>query len=141
MIKIFDFRNKDKNRWLVIQSSTSRWLRIPVCSLVYIKADGNYCNAYLKDTELSKNKDDKETCLQITMQLGELESIIDRQFPKGKFCKIDRSHIINTDFVLEIDITMKKLVLGDGNGTRFVIRPAADGLKLLRDSLEKIYDI
>ncbi len=78
---------------------------IPVDSLVYIEADGNYSQLYTLDNRKTL----------ITMQLGAIEYYLISELNNtdNLIIRAGRSHIINMRFVNRIDITNGKLTLSD----------------------------
>ena len=78
---------------------------IPVDSLVYIEADGNYSKLYTLDNRV----------ILITTQLGTLLKDLAYQLQKTNnlIIRVGRSHIINMKYVHRVDITRGKLTLSD----------------------------
>lgn len=65
-------------------------------SILYIQADGNYCDIYLVDGGVINT---------LTYQRAEIARMMDEQFPehiRSRFVLLGRSYMINTDYVLRI---------------------------------------
>jgi DNA-binding LytR/AlgR family response regulator len=80
-------------------------LRVPASRLVYVSADGNYANVVTQDNRRQ----------MVSFQLGQVEDMIGDQLGEegGKFVRLGRSLIINTDFVYWVDIAKQQLILSD----------------------------
>jgi DNA-binding LytR/AlgR family response regulator len=91
-------------RYLVISRGTEM-LRVPASRLVYVSADGNYANVVTQDNRRQ----------MVSFQLGQVEDMIGDQLGEegGKFVRLGRSLIINTDFVYWVDIAKQQLILSD----------------------------
>jgi DNA-binding LytR/AlgR family response regulator len=90
-------------RCIIIDKGTT-FHCIAISHLVYVEADGNYSNFKMRD---SKND------FTLTMQLGEMEDIIDKTRGVTNFARIGRSLIVNLDYVRSIDLSKGKFVLSD----------------------------
>ena len=97
-------------KYLVIET-TANLLRIPLESLVYVKAEGNYSRIF---TVLDVVKGSKGTL--VTYKLGwihnSLSDVIGDVACKN-IVRAGKSHIINLDFVSEINISQQTLALSD----------------------------
>ena len=64
--------------------------------ILYIQADGNYCNIYLADGGVINT---------LTYQRAEMARMLEEQLSKealSRFALLGRSYLINTDYVLRI---------------------------------------
>lgn len=64
--------------------------------ILYIQADGNYCNIYLADGGVINT---------LTYQRAEIARMLEEQLSKdalSRFALLGRSYLINTDYVLRI---------------------------------------
>ncbi len=78
-------------------STRSGYIFVNPAEIIYCQAEGNYTDLYLSTEE-------KQT---ITINVGRLEHIL----PNSKFSKINRSVIINKQFLTEINRKEKKCIL------------------------------
>lgn len=64
-------------------------------NILYIQADGNYCNIYLADGGVINT---------LTYQRAEIARMLEDQLPESskRFALLGRSYMINTDYVLRI---------------------------------------
>jgi len=65
-------------------------------NILYIQADGNYCNVYFADGGVLNT---------LTYQRAAIARMLDEQLPKKnrmKFALLGRSYMVNTDYVLRI---------------------------------------
>lgn len=93
-----------KNERCIIIDKGTTFHSIAISHLVYVEADGNYSNFKLRN---SKND------FTLTMQLGEMEDIIDKTRGVTNFARVGRSLIVNLDYVRSIDLSKDKFVLSD----------------------------
>lgn len=86
-------------------SKGTELLRFPVDRLVYIESDGNYSYVVTHDGRKAL----------VTMQLGQLEDIINSQLGEDvtNIVRLGRGLIVNTDYVHQIDTARQRLVLSD----------------------------
>ena len=95
------------NAHLIISNSTEL-LRIAVCQIMCIKADGNYCDIY--------------------EQLPEY---------KNDFARVGKSLIVNINYVYNINLTSQSLVLIDDKSNRYEDSASKEALKGLKERIEK----
>ena len=65
-------------------------------SILYIQADGNYCDIYLADGSVLNT---------LTYQRAEIAKMMDEQIPENirkRFVLVGKSYMVNTDYVLRI---------------------------------------
>lgn len=111
-------------------SNTNELIRIPADSLVYVASDGNYSDIYTRNGE-------KRT---VTLQLGAIEELINRQFPiqtQKNYARIGRSLIVNLNFVQYIHPYKTQLVLSDCHTFRITLEASKEALKKLKDYFDK----
>lgn len=74
----------------------SEVLYLHLSNILYIHADGNYCDIYLADGDVLKT---------ITYQWAEIAKMMDEQIPEDirkRFVLVGKSYMVNTDYVLRI---------------------------------------
>lgn len=121
-------------KYLVIESG-STLLRIPLGSLVYVKAEGNYSRIF---TVMDVVRDSGGTL--VVCQLGQIQdylAYVIGEDDSRMIVRAGKSHIINLDFVSEINLTKQTLSLSDCERFEVVL---SDGLsrqvlKGLKDAL------
>ena len=119
---------------LVIESG-STILRIPLESLVYVKAEGNYSRIF---TVMDVVKGGGGTL--VVCQLGQIQdylAYVIGEDESGMIVRAGKSHIINLDFVYEINLTKQTMTLSDCGRFEVIL---SDGLsrqvlKGLKDAL------
>ena len=113
---------------LIVISRGTELLRIPSDRLVYVSAEGNYSYVVTQDNRKT----------MVSFQLGQIEDLIGDQLGEsgGKFVRLGRGLIINTDFVYSIDITAQRLVLSDCAGSWHELSASRDVLTKLKAYVE-----
>ena len=112
--------------------SESLFLRLD--DILYILADGNYCNIYFADGGVLNT---------LTYQRAEIARMIDEQLPKEKrekFVLLGRFYLVNTDYVLRIQPNKQLLtfrVNRFGTAKKVTIRATAKALDLLEIEMEQ----
>lgn len=114
-------------RCIIIDKGTS-FHSIAVSHLVYVEADGNYTDFHMRDEE---NK------FSMTMQLGEVEDIIDRCRGVDNFARVGRSLIVNLDYVRSIDLSKDKFVLADNISFKKELEASHKALVALKLAVEE----
>lgn len=74
----------------------SEVLYLPLSNILYIQADGNYCDIYLADGGVLNT---------LTYQRAEIAKMMDEQIPENirkRFVLVGKSYMVNTDYVLRI---------------------------------------
>ena len=112
---------------LVISKGTEL-LRVPLNSLMYISADGNYSIVVTKDSH--------KTLMSI--QLGQIESLMAEQLGSSGsvFIRAGRGLIINTDYINYIDISKQLLVISDCEGSRHELSASREVLIKLKEYVD-----
>jgi len=112
----------------------SEFLYLRHDNILYIQADGNYCNIYLADGGVINT---------LTYQRAEIARMIDEQMPdyiKKRFMIVGRSYMVNTDYVLRIQPSKQLLtfrVNRFGTTKKITIKATAKALDLLAAEMEK----
>lgn len=74
----------------------SEVLYLHLSNILYIQADGNYCDVYLADGGVLNT---------LTYQRAEIAKMMDEQIPEDirkRFVLVGKSYMVNTDYVLRI---------------------------------------
>lgn len=74
----------------------SEVLYLHLSNILYIQADGNYCDIYLADGGVLNT---------LTYQRAEIAKMMDEQMPadiRKRFVLVGKSYMVNTDYVLRI---------------------------------------
>ena len=74
----------------------SEVLYLHLSNILYIQADGNYCDIYLADGGVLNT---------LTYQRAEIAKMMDEQIPENirkRFVLVGKSYMVNTDYVLRI---------------------------------------
>lgn len=74
----------------------SEVLYLHLSNILYIQADGNYCDIYLADGGVLNT---------LTYQRAEIAKMMDEQIPEDirkRFVLVGKSYMVNTDYVLRI---------------------------------------
>ena len=113
----------------LIISTANDLVRLIPESIVYISADGNYCNVMFTDNETRL----------LTHQLGIVEAMIHDQLGSEGllFVRIGRGLIINRNYIYYINIQNQKLILSDNSRFSHTVSASRDALKNLKDLVEK----
>ena len=115
-------------RYLIIKTR-DELLRIKIGQILYFEADRNYTKLLLSNG------------IQFTfaINIGKIEEILEKQVAGCNtiLMRVGKSHIINKNHILQINLPKQKLLLltQDGKPRELVI--SKDPLKVLKDTLEK----
>ncbi len=113
----------------LIISTTTDLLRVAQSQIVYITSDGNYSTLVLSDGEARL----------ITLQLGEVEEMIQRQLDKKvaqNFIRLGRQLIINRRYIFYINLPHQRLTLSDNSSNKYTVSASRDALKKLKEAIE-----
>ncbi len=116
------------DRYLIIKTR-DELLRIKTGQILYFEADRNYTKLFLSNG------------IQFTfaINIGRIEEIMEKQVSgsNSTLIRVGKSHIINKNHILQINLPKQKLLLlsSDGKPKELVI--SKDPLKVLKDTLEK----
>ena len=127
-------RNEHVN--LIIKNK-SEILYLRQDNILYIQADGNYCDIYLADGGVINT---------LTYQRAEIARMMDEQMPKDireRFVLLGKSYLVNTNYVLRIQPSKQRLTLSVNNiGTtkKVAIKATAKALDLLATEMDRLAD-
>ena len=123
--------------WLRI-STSAEMVRVATDEIVYVRADGNYCDLVLTNGMRRK----------MTFQLHFFEEIF-QQLQNNTFVRVGRSLIVNKRYIFVINLTEQQLILSGGDMKEPIvfygqtkadspqsITLAREGLKQLKELLE-----
>lgn len=119
---------------LLIIKNKSEILYLKLAEILYIQADGNYCNINLADGGVINT---------LTYQRAEIARMLEEQQPKdisNHFAMLGRSYLVNTDYVLRIQPSRQLLtfrVNRFGTTKKVTIKATAKALQGLVECLEK----
>lgn len=109
----------------LIISTSNDLLRIAASHIIYIQADGNYCNIFQTGGEMKT----------VTLQLGQIIHMIDKL--SWKFVRIGKSLIVNRRYVYYIQATKKQIILVDSQFNRYDLQASKEALTELKELIEK----
>ena len=115
------------DRYLIIKTR-DELLRIRIEQILYFEADRNY-------TKLILNNGIQFT---FAINIGKIEQILEKQVIGCKMIlmRVGKSHIINKNHILQINLPRQKLLLLTAEGKARELIISKDPLKTLKDSLE-----
>ncbi|MEA4809959.1 hypothetical protein SDC9_30753 [bioreactor metagenome] len=115
------------DRYLIIKTR-DELLRIRIEQILYFEADRNY-------TKLILNNGIQFT---FAINIGKIEEILEKQVTGCKMIlmRVGKSHIINKNHILQINLPRQKLLLLTAEGKARELIISKDPLKVLKDSLE-----
>ena len=122
------------NKAVLIIKNKSEVLYLQLNDILYIQADGNYCNINLADGGVINT---------LTYQRAEIARMLKEQLPNdviGRFALLGRSYLINTDYVLRIQPSKQLLtfrVNKYGTLKKISIKATANALQQLEILMEK----
>ena len=111
----------------------SEVLYLRLCNILYIQADGNYCDIYLADGGVLNT---------LTYQRAEIAKMMDEQIPEGirkRFVLVGKSYMVNTDYVLRIQPSKQLLTFMVnlfGTTRKVTIKVTAKALTKLAEEME-----
>ena len=112
----------------------SEILYLRLDSILYIQADGNYCNIYLTDGGVIST---------LTYQRAEIARLMEEQLPaviRKQFVLVGRSYMVNTNYVLRIQPSRHILTFGVnifGTTKKISIKATSKALDMLALEMEK----
>ena len=115
------------DRYLIIKTR-DELLRIRIEQILYFEADRNY-------TKLILNNGIQFT---FAINIGKIEEILENQVTGCKMIlmRVGKSHIINKNHILQINLPRQKLLVLTAEGKARELIISKDPLKVLKDSLE-----
>ncbi|MCD7978755.1 MAG: LytTR family transcriptional regulator [Tannerellaceae bacterium] len=115
-------------RYLIIKTR-DELLRIKIEQILYFEADRNYTKLLLSNG------------MQFTfaINIGKIEEILEKQVAGSSkiLMRVGKSHIINKNHILQINLPKQKLLLLTAEGKPRELIISKDPLKALKDSFEK----
>ena len=111
----------------------SEVLYLRLSNILYIQADGNYCDIYLADGGVLNT---------LTYQRAEIAKMMDEQIPEDirkRFVLVGKSYMVNTDYVLRIQPSKQLLtfmVNQFGTTNKVSIRVTTKALNKLAEEME-----
>jgi len=115
---------------IIISNKNEAYYLNPL-NILYIEADGNYCNVFLTDGDVLNS---------LTVQLGEMAKLIQEKgcVYGGLFAHVGRKYIVNTQFILRIYPAKQILMLNmnDASGKKIVLHPSIKSLQEFRKGLD-----
>jgi DNA-binding LytR/AlgR family response regulator len=115
-------------RYLIIKTR-DELLRIKIGQILYFEADRNYTKLFLSNG------------IQFTfaINIGKIEEILETQVTGSSriLMRVGKSHIINKNHILQINLPKQKLLLLSTEGKPRELIISKDPLKVLKDILEK----
>jgi DNA-binding LytR/AlgR family response regulator len=116
------------DRYLIIKTR-DELLRIKIGQILYFEADRNYTKLVLSNG------------IQFTfaINIGKIEEILEKQVTGSSdiLIRVGKSHIINKNHILQINLPKQRLLLLTGEGKPKELIISKDPLKTLKDSFEK----
>ena len=106
-------------------------------NILFIQADGNYCNIHLADGGVLNT---------LTYQRAEIARMMDEQLAdnsRKRFVMVGRSYMVNTDYVLRIQPSKQLLTFRVnrlGTDQKIAIKATAKALDALIAEMEKLSD-
>lgn len=125
---------RQKNRVLTISNKFESYYLDPR-NVLYVKADGNYCNIQLIDGDELKS---------IGFQRAEIARLIMETLSpefRRMFAEVGRQYIVNLDHIMFINPQSRTLAFdinSPGTCKKFTIEASVDSLRALRDVIEDI---
>jgi len=123
-----------KQRTVLKIKNKSEILYLRLDSILYIQADGNYCNIYLTDGGVIST---------LTYQRAEIARLMEEQLPaviRKQFVLVGRSYMVNTNYVLRIQPSRHILTFGVnifGTTRKISIKATSKALDMLALEMEK----
>ncbi len=115
-------------RYLIIKTR-DELLRIKIGQILFFEADRNYTKLLLSNG------------IQFTfaINIGKIEEILEKQVAGSSniLMRVGKSHIINKNHILQINLPKQRLLLLTGEGKPKELIISKDPLKTLKDSFEK----
>lgn len=114
----------------IIISKGTELLRVPEDMLMYVSSDGNYSNVVTRDGRSRL----------VSLQLGQIEDLLGEQLEDegGRFLRLGRSLIINTDYIYFIDVAHQSLMLSDCQGSFCELSASREVLSKLKAYMESL---
>ena len=115
------------DRYLIIKTR-DELLRIKIGHILYFEADRNYTKLLLSNN------------IQFTfaINIGKIEELLEKQVAGSNqiLMRVGKSHIINKNHILQINLPKQKLLLLTEDGKPKELTISKDPLKVLKEALE-----
>ncbi len=115
------------DRYLIIKTR-DELLRIKIGQILYFEADRNY-------TKLSLSNGIQFT---FAINIGKIEELLEKQVIGSReiLIRVGKSHIINKNHILQINLPKQKLLLVGQDGKPRELGISKEPLRVLKDALE-----
>ena len=115
--------------WLYF-NSRDELLRVDVSKIMCFEADGNYTNILMTNNMRAS----------VCMNLAAMEKMLaDNLKEKAtRYVRIGKRYIINLNYVYQLSVLRKKLVLSDMDRCTYSIEVSKEALKMLKDIMVKV---
>ena len=123
-----------KQQMVLTVRNKSEILYLRLDDILYIQADGNYCNIYLIDGGVINT---------LTYQRAKIARMMDEQVPEDfrrRFVLVGRYYMVNTDYVLRIQPSKQLLtfrVNRFGTTKKITIKVSSKALDVLAKDMDK----
>ena len=111
-------------------STPSELVRFTPDKIVYIEAQGNYSEFVQVDGK--KN--------MLVIQLGKIAAAIEDQLDadENMFVRIGKSYIVNSNYIYQIKVQKKELVLSDMATFSITLSPSREALRNLKQLMDEL---
>lgn len=105
--------------------SRDELMKVDVSKIVYIEADGNYVNIILAN-QLKGS---------VCMSLSQIQSLLSKVLKEdvSAFVRIGKRYIVNSNYILKINVINQRLILSDGASFAFQLNISKVALKAFKD--------
>ncbi len=113
----------------LIINSRDELLRMDTSKIVYFEADGNYTSIIMTNNHK----------FSLCTNLSNMEKLLGERLNKQHaFVRLGKSFIINLDYVSQVSVLRKRLVLTDFTTCSYTLDVSKEALKKLKDIIVKI---
>ena len=115
--------------WLFF-NSRDELLRIDISKIMCFEAEGNYTNIVMVNNMKAS----------VCMNLASMEKMLADQFKEKayRYVRIGKRFIINLNYVYQLNVLRKKLVLSDYLTCTYTLEVSKEALKKLKDIIVKV---
>lgn len=108
-------------------STRDELTKVNIVDVMYIQADGNYAVVYFKSGR----------CISLLSSLQSIWHLLETSYP-GKFVFAGRSHIVNTQYVCQLNSLHKTVLVADDNTKEHaILHVPKDSIAILREAINK----
>ena len=106
-------------------NSRDEFLRIDLSKVVYFESEGNYTNIMLCNSIKTA----------VCMNLAQMQNMLSENLKENAriFARVGKRHIINLNYVYQINVLRQKLQLTDGESFSFNLDISKEALKRLKE--------